>query len=473
MGDAVDKIFDPNNKPTDTPADPAGFIAEDPQGSYLLLGIDNFDPAASMSSYLRLGAAAPGSGKGNVLPKSTGDDLASMVQGFTDDTRDRSGGDGGPPGNVAPKQTTPDGGPLDTKEQRRSESIKLHTKGGWRDHSDGNRISTTRGDKVEVVRGNYKLLVMGRSDSWDNAAGMDISGGNADMSGNDLAYGNAQDNIPPTGPDASRSIALETSFTWRPQTDGRWGWDQTNIIGSETDTEGDELNHPGNGRIFNSTWVDVLSETVGTSKKRVSSISEDIYAENMTSTTDVSGTNASNFQGEVIDTITVVGANLNMTVAGGQLIAQLIGASVEVDAGGMFAQLQMAGLIPTIQIAPIVFDDVVGLHVDNHEGAHSENTLGLHTEIHTGAHNELHSILHTDTHTLVHLDQHNGAHIDMHVGPHLSYDTDQVDVKKESLEMHGGPVFAIKNAQGVYVAKGTITADQATYIQMANQHIHL
>ena len=38
----------------------------------------------------------------------------------------------------------------------------LLTRGGWREHTDGNRISTTRGDCVEVVGGNYKLVVLGR-----------------------------------------------------------------------------------------------------------------------------------------------------------------------------------------------------------------------------------------------------------------------------------------------------------------------
>lgn len=37
------------------------------------------------------------------------------------------------------------------------------TKGGWWDHSNGgNRISTTKGDKVESVKGNYKMIVLGR-----------------------------------------------------------------------------------------------------------------------------------------------------------------------------------------------------------------------------------------------------------------------------------------------------------------------
>lgn len=45
---------------------------------------------------------------------------------------------------------------------------ELVSRGGWRDHTDGNRISTTRGDVVDVVRGNYKLVVLGRvTHHWD------------------------------------------------------------------------------------------------------------------------------------------------------------------------------------------------------------------------------------------------------------------------------------------------------------------
>jgi hypothetical protein len=62
---------------------------------------------------------------------------------------------------------------------RTIESNQLHTKGGWRDHTDGNRITTTRGDKVEVIRGNYKLIVVGRQDGT-KGAGFDMGGGGND-----------------------------------------------------------------------------------------------------------------------------------------------------------------------------------------------------------------------------------------------------------------------------------------------------
>ena len=67
-----------------------------------------------------------------------------------------------------------------TKAIRKEESKKLHTKGGWREHTEGNRITTTRGDKVEVVYGNYRLMSLGHQ---KQNAGWDLSGGHVSQSG--------------------------------------------------------------------------------------------------------------------------------------------------------------------------------------------------------------------------------------------------------------------------------------------------
>lgn len=78
--------------------------------------------------------------------------------------------------NTQPLGTEDDPGNKLTLEQRHRESSRLYSRGGWRDHSDGNRISTTYGDRVDVVRGNYKLLVMGRQDNVDEAIGWEAGG---------------------------------------------------------------------------------------------------------------------------------------------------------------------------------------------------------------------------------------------------------------------------------------------------------
>ncbi|MFO0553811.1 MAG: hypothetical protein U0271_35835 [Polyangiaceae bacterium] len=60
--------------------------------------------------------------------------------------------------------------------QRQNESRQLYARGGWRAHSDGNRITTTYGDKIEVVRGNYKMIVLGRQDDPGEGMGWEATG---------------------------------------------------------------------------------------------------------------------------------------------------------------------------------------------------------------------------------------------------------------------------------------------------------
>lgn len=141
---------------------------------YLELELTNFngatDPAQEMHSYLRLGAAD------STNTVTHGNDLSSQVTSYIDDSRIRG------PADVAGESTATTDNPFRTlsQTQRAAETAKLTTKGGWLDHTDGNRVTTTRGDKVEVIRGNYKLLVLGR-EQWteDNGVGLnwESSGG--------------------------------------------------------------------------------------------------------------------------------------------------------------------------------------------------------------------------------------------------------------------------------------------------------
>jgi hypothetical protein len=123
----------------------------------LELEVLDFD-AGNNDSYLCLGAAN--------LSVTHGSDLRSRVEGFVDDERDRGANDGA----TADAAASLNHFHTLSQTERQTESNALHTKGGWRDHTDGNRITTTRGDKVEVIRGNYKLVVLGR-EQWNNDTG--------------------------------------------------------------------------------------------------------------------------------------------------------------------------------------------------------------------------------------------------------------------------------------------------------------
>jgi hypothetical protein len=136
---------------------------------YMMIKVPDYkgtrDDAASLVSYLRLGAT-PSTSDG--MPEEGADlfahaeaQLDGMPEGlFFDDERVRAG---------SPGATTTD--------ERKSVSARMVEDCGWRDHSDGNRITTTRGDKIEVIRGNYKLLVLGRQDDPNEGVYLDASGG--------------------------------------------------------------------------------------------------------------------------------------------------------------------------------------------------------------------------------------------------------------------------------------------------------
>ncbi|MFO0552598.1 MAG: hypothetical protein U0271_29680 [Polyangiaceae bacterium] len=54
----------------------------------------------------------------------------------------------------------------------------VSARGGWRDHTDGNRIVTVRGDRVDVVVGNFKRVVFGRvSGDYVGATMVEAAGG--------------------------------------------------------------------------------------------------------------------------------------------------------------------------------------------------------------------------------------------------------------------------------------------------------
>jgi hypothetical protein len=284
--------------------------------TYIKIMVPNFNGDDSggspnpMASYLRIGAIEPGVTPG--VPNApagtldnTGEDLASLVTGFADDARMRDPLDIAevgyilgagttnsalsssstplppaetlPPGTTAPStvpQDTPSPSGISpgtpsidgaapfpgTLRNRLAESKSLHTKGGWRDHSDGNRITTTRGDKVEVIRGNYRMVILGRRDDVAQAAGWDISGGLVDADGSDL---DATHKLTAHTHDANNIYNVD--YAWERDSNGRWGWTQTTLTGSFSTAPDptNNVNPPGNGKQISITWVDEVQSFMG------------------------------------------------------------------------------------------------------------------------------------------------------------------------------------------------------------------
>lgn len=238
-------------------------------GKYLLIEVPNFNDAASdaeaMGSYLRLGAVKDPSLAANPsAPRATGEDLAARVTSFIDDTRKRDG--------------CPDFIP---EAERQAETAKLHTKGGWRDHSDGNRITTTRGDKVEVIKGNYRMLVLGRQ---EDTAGWDVSGGHI-QDATDLWTAATTiewvQNYNGTWKVTEKTEKGDVDTTYHGDTFDRfYGNKQTSITGSEAPT----AERP-NPTCLSSTWAQRLESYTGSAACPVPQILDETWADQIASKT--------------------------------------------------------------------------------------------------------------------------------------------------------------------------------------------
>jgi hypothetical protein len=449
---------------TDTHANVGGpeLVAQDAEGKHVVLGVEDFVPGRH--AYLRLGAASTRAG----APTDTmlGEDLATLIQGFTDDTRDRGAPSDSPPcpaeaydGGSAATFARVDGAPDATGhatqaprtglDPRIVESAILHAKGGWRDHSDGNRITTTRGDKVEVIQGNYKLVVLGRQ-SLDalvhtgmhpaaaraqlmaSATGFDFSGGVNDEGG-DPAFASDPDVQAPSGgydadhpdPAATRAQSgLAVEYQWQKDSDGKWSWTITSNQGADGAS--------GNYRIINQTFVDHQEDNYGggAGSQRVSNVIQRTWAKTIYTQT-VALAVQTYTSGGVIEN--------NAALTGPMLTINAVGAMVGTDACGMIG-LAQASINMSFYIGP-VFTAWLPITADFH--------LGPHSDAHAGAHFDTHSGLHQETRFGVHMEEHLGPHIDMHVGTHFEMDEHQVQFKE-------GDVFH------VHASSGTVDWDSAS-----------
>jgi hypothetical protein len=329
---------------------------------YLQLEVPNFnraeDEAEAMGSYLRLGSVPdPQTAGAWDAPRATGEDLAAYATFFLDDDRKRNaeGADFVPP------------------EERSEETAALHTKGGWRDHSDGNRISTTRGDKVEVIRGNYKLVVLGRQDDPIGAAGWDVSGSHIEGLGlqSCIEWVRTFDGTWRVVESSEKGDTITTqhgnSVSWN------YGEIQDSTTGSEDEQrpamneEGEAIKVPAPNPVITSrTWARRIESYTGSAARRVPLVSDETWADAMTTKTHVgSMSDETTVDGHMSTTTTVstmvdttiadnmtsitlgtvnditVGNTLSMSVGGvqditvGAMLELTLAAMAEINIGGM------------------------------------------------------------------------------------------------------------------------------------------
>lgn len=385
-------------------------IGENADGKYFLIEVPNFnngsdkpeDGRPKMSSYLRLGAVKDLSIAGKAdAPPETGEDLAAKVRRvtridgvttsegspqrslpfasqdlvFEDDYRERD--PAAPITNVLGEELEPAelGITLDAEETelagtRLGETAQLHTRGGWRDHSDGNRITTTRGDKVEVIRGNYKLVVMGRQENLDNASGWDLSGG--ELRATTLNLGEFETtSVEWVEDDGGRWRVVEKnqkgdsfSIYWGDVHEEFFGEIKSDVTGSETPGTYPPR-FPGvtppskvNPKVIERTWAESIEGYTGSARLRIPSITEETWAEKTSELTDVSGNTSGTTRvagntsetttvlGSTTETTTVAGATTETTTVGGVAMETTViaGASIGATAiGGVKIEATVVG----------------------------------------------------------------------------------------------------------------------------------
>ncbi len=490
----------------DDPVDPAGpEYAVQPRtggeddmnaaGKYLLIGVPQFakDPISGnlMTSYLRLGASSstweqdpggwlaakihlhgpPGAhldpaqmadmanteGK-LVMAQTVGNALENISAGedrdadhvFIDDDRNRVA-------NVAHS--------LD-KAERVRQSKALHTRGGWRDHSDGNRITTTYGDKVEVIRGNYKMMVLGRQDDPEASAGWDASGQHIQ----DWGY---------TMPGASIRVEESTSYTdadgnnvWHLQntTEGvvqssnnagdfftyQWGNKKWDFVGSEHPTPKGPNGYPRqNPHILEKTWASRIESytgspvwPIGTDYAGVS-IREETWAlstasltnvaNNIKETTTAGSTDSTTDVRTDVNETTTVGGNVteSTTVVGTISSTTKAAITSDITTVGVASSIETIGASSDISIKGAALEvGVTGAQLDvGVVGVHLEATL-----------NPIHLALEIAAALEIFI----GAKIDIQVGAFLEI---KAGVKREIGDLHDRTKAAINDTTALYSIK--------------------
>jgi|GEM_PF-5880842 len=342
---------------------PAAGQASGAYGKYFLISVPDFNggvgPTGPMNTYLRLGAIeSPLYVASPSAPTTTGEDLAAQVTSFLDDDRVREGC----PGYIPPAE-------------RQAETAILHTKGGWRDHTDGNRITTTRGDKVEVIRGNYRMVVMCRQNGDVDVGGWDVSGGHVGESG--ITY---------EGDSVIEYTTEEYGGTWSVVEHTRKGHVHSayhgkvhdyycgELVESITGTEAPTAMQP-NPVVTDTTFALSITNSTGSMVCPVPTMTDTTYALAMESTTYADTMSSTTVAaGEITDSTTA--ASMNSTT--------IVGTTDSTTVAGTMTSTTTADQIVDTTVASSIVSMTVGESLSTIVGAETEIIVGNMLEVTAG-----------------------------------------------------------------------------------------
>ncbi len=325
--------------------------------------------------------SAPGADlEATKVPPTPPSDLVAQTRGQVDTPPSSSDG-----GAAEPQYT-----PYVFKVDRRKTTAGLHTLGGVRDHTDGNRISTTRGDKVEVVGGHYRFVVLGRTDDPTDGDG------NAVLPGFDISGGQMVTR------DATR-VVPETSIGWTQRWNGTWHFEENSLKGDThfvTLGDHDDENHghvlvstvgsedpdawhepedcPGgacrcNPKIVDRTWAESIETRTGSAKLPLPKMSDGTWVETMRSLTKVDSHSDERIGG-TFTTLTEAITHTTETRAGSMSTRTVAGTIHERTNVGTKTATMVAGLSANANLGR-VSNTLLGLSVDAFLGARTNLSL--------------------------------------------------------------------------------------------------
>lgn len=275
-----------------------------------------------------------------------------FLPGFADDTRYRKG--------------------TDDRAARQAETLKLLTKGGWWDHSGGNRITTTAGDKVEVIQGNYKMVVLGRQTATAAKADTgkvfitDVSGGffeeqNACPTPCIKTVEYKETITDPRVSDPTKASKEEWTLyqdNGNGNTHTMYGW------GDITDTYEVRTKKTQIGK-----WGDEAVRTI---------VVDEIWLQSNTGKTDVKNDITTKLEvgGKIDNYVNVKGIIQNNTVAGAITGLQTAAAITSVNTAANIFSQNVAGVMENVNVGPVQVNiNILGLILELATGA--KFTLGL------------------------------------------------------------------------------------------------
>ncbi|MFT3772019.1 MAG: hypothetical protein QM820_41970 [Minicystis sp.] len=374
--DALSFAPGPGAAPVGEEAGDRGFVTahsggQSAYGKYFLLNVPDYDGGTdhNRTSYLRLGAIEDHRLAGNPgAPPHTGEDLASKITSFVDDTRMRDGCPAFIP--VA---------------ERQKETARLHTKGGIRMHTDGNMVQTVRGDYVCVVGGHYRMIVQARQPTDVDQTVVDISGGHVYENGitfkgdTTIEYTTAEYGGTWMVFEESHKSHVSTTYHGRV-----YDYYAGEIVESVTGSESPREDWP-NPVVVDHTWAERLSSYTGSAAWPVPLMHDETWAKIMTSTTFAeSVTSATSVSGAITDTTTAGSMTSTTRVSGAISDDTSAGSITSTTTAGAITDTTTAGVITSTTTGNVV-DTTIGVSLSTIIGAETEIILGNSMEVNLGA----------------------------------------------------------------------------------------